>query len=82
MVRVELPQSDLLEFHNYNFSRIGYELYEVEEIVSGAYSEEHRPESVAEFAERVDWLGYQIRGLRKKYLRELNEIALKRPIDR
>jgi hypothetical protein len=37
MIKVELPKSDLMEFHNYNFSRIGYELYEIEEIISGMY---------------------------------------------
>lgn len=38
MVRVELPPSNLMEFHNYNFSRIGYELYEIEEIIGGIYN--------------------------------------------
>ena len=80
MVKIELPKSNLMEFHNYNFSRINYELYEIEEIVDGLYDgriagKEESIKSASEFAERVEWLGYQIKGLRKKYLLELNEMA-------
>lgn len=77
MVKIELPKSNLMEFHNYSFSRINYELYEIEEIVDGLYGRTGKEldeaiQSAGDFAERVEWLGYQIRGLRKKYLLELN----------
>lgn len=29
MIQLELPENKLLEFHNYNFSRINYEFYEI-----------------------------------------------------
>lgn len=34
---------------------------------------EEAAKSAGDFKERVEWLGWQVRGLRKKYLREVSE---------